>query len=73
MLTLMLVISQAKALTLNEALDFHMNFVRERWIGVDKLNMAKKKDFIVNKLEEDNNQTLISRIDLTSTHKWERI
>lgn len=48
-LTLLLASNQANALTFDGAFNFHMNFVREKKIGVDWLDRAKKKDLIENK------------------------
>lgn len=57
-LTFLLVSCHANALTLDGVLDFNMNFVREKRTEVDGLDKANKEDFVVNKLENDNNQTL---------------
>lgn len=59
MLAFLLATSQAKALTLNETLDLHINLDGEKRNGVDRLNKARRKDFIVNKYEENNDQALI--------------
>ena len=57
MLAFLLATSQAKALTLNETLDFHINLDGEKRNGVDRLNKAKRKDFIINKYEENTEKT----------------
>ena len=48
-----------------------MNFSGEEWIGVDRLDWPKRKDFIENILEEDKDQTLLSRIDIIKC-TWEK-
>ena len=43
--------NQAKTLAFNGGFDFHKILVGKNGIGFDKLDKAKKKDFIKNKLE----------------------
>ena len=74
MLTLLLVTSHVKALTLEGTSDYHMNFAAEKGIGAGKLDRAERKDFTMNMLEEDKDQTLISGTnDLKDTWKREDI
>lgn len=46
-----------------------MNFARGKWVGVKRIDKAKKKDFIVNKPEEGNDQALTS---WTNGDRWMR-
>ena len=57
MLTISLTINQAKALLFDGALNLHMNSAREKEFGVG-LDKARKKDFVLNKHEDNNDQIL---------------
>lgn len=57
------VTNQAKALTLNEDLDFHINSTREKVTIFDVLDKSKKNNLIENNLEEVNDHALASRVD----------
>ena len=60
--TFLYVTSQAKVLTLDEALDFHKNLARKKETRSDILDKATEKDFNKNKLEDNNDQALASEI-----------
>ena len=60
--TFLYVTSQAKVLTLDEALDFHKNLARKKETRSDILDKAIEKDFNKNKLEDNNDQVLASEI-----------
>lgn len=55
--------NQAKALTLDETLKFHINLVREKITKSDILEKTMKKDLTKNNLEEVNEQSLASGVD----------
>lgn len=50
-LTFLCATNQVKVLMLDETLDFHKNLTGEKGIASNTLDMAKKSDFIENKLE----------------------
>lgn len=56
------VTNQAKALTLNEDLDFHINSTREKVTIFDVLDKSKKNNLIENNLQEVNDHALASRV-----------
>ena len=62
-LTFLCATNQVKVLMLDETLDFHKNLTGEKGIASNTLDMAKKSDFIENKLEQDKDQTLVFAID----------
>ena len=55
--------NQARALTFEGTFDLHKNLVRRNKTGFEKFDKAKKKDLIVNKLDEDKDQALESAIE----------
>lgn len=55
--------NQAKALTLDETLEFHINLVREKITKSDILEKTMKKDLTKNNLEEVNEHALASGVD----------
>lgn len=55
--------NQAKALTLDETLKFHINLVREKITKSDILEKTMKKYLTKNNLEEVNEQSLASGVD----------
>lgn len=55
--------NQAKALTLDETLEFHINLVGEKRTKSDILEKAMKKDLTKNNLEEVNEYALASGVD----------
>lgn len=55
--------NQAKALTLDETLKFHINLVREKITKSDILEKTMKKYLTKNNLEEVNEHALASGVD----------
>lgn len=55
--------NQAKALTLDETLEFHINLVGEKITKSDILEKTMKKDLTKNNLEELNEHALASGVD----------
>lgn len=64
--TFLCAIDLAKALTLDEILEFHRNLAGWNETGFDILDTVKKKDFIENKPEEDSSQALASKTNSPS-------
>ena len=60
MFTFLCATNHVKALSLDENSDFHTNLARNNGTRIDKLDKAKKKDFIKNKPEEERDQALVS-------------
>lgn len=55
--------NQAKALTLDETLESHINLVGEKITKSDTLEKTMKKDLTKNNLEEVNEHALASGVD----------
>lgn len=47
-----------RPLTFERTLDFHKNLARQNNLGFEELNKTKKKILIVNKPEEDKDQSV---------------
>lgn len=58
MFTFLYVTNHTKALTFERTLDFHKNLARQNSFGFEELNKTKKKILIVNKPEEDKDQSV---------------
>ena len=62
--TFLCVTNQAKALTLDETFDFHINLIGWKRTEFDLLDKARERDFIENKPEEDSAHACKSRTDV---------
>ena len=63
LLTFLCATNHVKALTLDGASAFRTNLARENETETGKLDKAIEKDSIENKLEEERDQALVSRIE----------